>query len=218
MGYNRFITDSQMEKITSTILINNDLMTSSEKTFKVDIDYLIEFEYDLEIEWKNIDHLSNNKDGIVLAAIFPKDKLILMNETKTEIFEEKIGAMNFSKAHELGHWILHVTEEKKFEQLIFLDIDRFYCRDNFIKDPKEIQANMFAASLLMPKIVVQQYINDLKVYKRVGFGDLYKLSDKLEVSISALVNRINNLELLYITNDSKIYESKDEMLGQLKMY
>lgn len=218
MSYNRFIPDSEMEKITSRILADNDLMPSFNKISKVDIDYLIEFEYDLEIEWKDIDYLSNSEDGIVLAAISPKDKLIFMNETKIEIFEEKVGAMNFSKAHELGHWVLHVTEGKKFEQLTFLEKDRFYCRDNFNKDPKEIQANMFAASLLMPKILVQQYINDLMVYKRVDFRDLYKLSNKLEVSISALVNRINTLELLYITKDSKIYESKDEMLGQLKMY
>lgn len=102
--------------------------------------------------------------------------------------------------------------------MIFTDNDRFYCRARFKNNPIEIQANMFAASLLMPKTLIQDYINNLKSYKRVSFGDLYHLKDKLEVSISALVRRITDLELLHITADGIIYHSIDEMLGQLKMF
>lgn len=217
MSYHRYITQAEMDRITSSILINNNLMPTIDKISRIDIDYLIEFEYDLNIEWKDIDYLSD-EDNEVLAAIHPKSKMILMNETKKNLFEEKIGTMNFSKAHELGHWVLHVTEEENYEQLIFTDNDRFYCRARFKNNPIEIQANMFAASLLMPKTLIQDYINNLKSYKRVSFGDLYHLKDKLEVSISALVRRITDLELLHITADGIIYHSIDEMLGQLKMF
>lgn len=41
---------------------------------------------------------------------------------------------------------------------------------------------------------------------------------ELRWRISALVHRINDLGLLYITDDSKIFESENEMLGQLNMY
>lgn len=217
MSNNKFITSDKMEQITCSILTNNNLMPSLDKISKIDIDYLIEFEYDLDIEWKNIDYLSNN-EGIVLAAIYPKSKMIFMNESRKDIFEKEIGTMNFSKAHELGHWVLHVTEEKDYEELTFSDTYRFYCRSKFNSNPIEIQANMFAASLLMPKILIQEYINEIKSYKRVEFSDLYKLKGTLEVSISALVRRIKDLDLLYITDDAKIFDSEDEALGQLKMY
>jgi Zn-dependent peptidase ImmA (M78 family) len=217
MSNNKFITNARMEQITSTILTNNNLMPSLDKISKIDIDYLIEFGYDLDIVWDNIDHLSSN-DSVVLAAIHPKSKLILMNESRKDIFEKEIGSMNFSKAHELGHWVLHVTGDRNYEELTFHDTDRFYCRSKFNRNPIEIQANMFAASLLMPKILIQEYINELKSYKRVEFKDLYRLKNKLEVSISALVRRIKDLNLLYITDDGKIFESENEALGQLKMY
>ncbi len=217
MAYYRYITQVEMDRITSAILINNNLMPTINKTLRIDIDYLIEFGYDLDIGWKDLDYLSDD-DNEVLAAIHPRSKIILMNETKKSLFEEKIGTMNFSKAHELGHWVLHVTEEKDYEQLIFTDNDRFYCRARFNYNPKEIQANMFAASFLMPKVLIEEYINNLKLYKRISFGDLYHLKDKLEVSISALVRRINDLGLLHITTDGIIYHSIDEMSGQLKMF
>jgi Zn-dependent peptidase ImmA (M78 family) len=215
MAFYRYITQVEMDRITSAILINNNLMPTINKTFRIDIDYLIEFE--LDIVWKDLDYLSDD-DNEVLAAIHPKSKVILMNETKKSLFEEKIGTMNFSKAHELGHWVLHVTEEKDYEQLIFTDNDRFYCRNRFRNNPIEIQANMFAASLLMPEIVIEEYINNLKSYKRISFGDLYNLKDKLEVSISALVRRINDLRLLHITTGGTIYHNIDEMSGQLKLF
>ncbi|WP_170866732.1 M78 family metallopeptidase domain-containing protein [Anaerocolumna jejuensis] len=52
---------------------------------------------------------------------------------------------------------------------------------------------MFAASLLMPKGVVTGAITELKKKGYVSFPELYFIKDKLEVSISALVARINTL-------------------------
>jgi len=217
MASYRYISQAEMDRITSTILVKKNLMPTIDKISRVNIDYLIEFEYDLYIAWKDLDYLSDD-DNEVLAAIHPQSKMILMNETKKNLFEEKIGTMNFSKAHELGHWVLHVTEEKNDEQLFFTDNDKFYCRSRFKNNPIEIQANMFAASLLMPKKLIQDYINNLKSYKHLSFADLYDFKDKLEVSISALVRRIKDLELLHITTDGEIYHCIDEMSGQLKIF
>ncbi|WP_312813221.1 ImmA/IrrE family metallo-endopeptidase [Sedimentibacter sp.] len=128
--------------------------------------------------------------GMILAAIKPSEKLIIMNESKKDLFKEKMGTMNFSKAHELGHWVLHVTE---------------------------VQADMFAASLLMPKEIISEAVNELKQKGFVTFPELYKMADKFEVSISALTNRIIGLGLLYI-NNKKIYLSVDEMTGQMRLF
>jgi len=209
-----YISQKDMEFITTQVLKKSDIPTSwNGHIEKVDIDYIIEFIYDLEMVWEDIDSLDAN--GIILAAIKPADKLIIMNESKKDLFKKKMGTMNFSKAHELGHWVLHVTEQKEYEQMTFLSSEVFHCRNMVKRPPREVQADMFAASILMHKEIITKAVNELKQKGFVTFPELYKMADDFEVSISALTNRIKSLGLLYIEK-SKIYLSKDEAAGQLK--
>lgn len=212
----KYISQEEMEFITTQVLKRSEIPFSwNGHIEKVDIDYIIEFVYDLEIAWEDIDSLDVN--GTILAAIKPADKLIIMNESKKDLFKEKMGTMNFSKAHELGHWILHVTEQKEYEQMTFLKTEVFHCRNMVKRPPKEVQADMFAAAILMPKEVISKAVNELKQKGFVTFPELYEMADDFEVSISALVNRIKNLRLLYVEN-KKIYLSEDEATGQLKLF
>lgn len=212
----KYISQEEMEFITTQVLKRSEIPFSwNGHIEKVDIDYIIEFVYGLEIAWEDIDSLDVN--GTILAAIKPADKLIIMNESKKDLFKEKMGTMNFSKAHELGHWILHVTEQKEYEQMTFLKTEVFHCRNMVKRPPKEVQADMFAAAILMPKEVISKAVNELKQKGFVTFPELYEMADDFEVSISALVNRIKNLRLLYVEN-KKIYLSEDEATGQLKLF
>ena len=216
MMYKDFITKEEMDGITEKVLVNSgaSILWQGE-VIKTDIDKLIEFGFGLDIIWENIDHFDKSSD--VLAAIVPSQKAIYMNETKKDLFLRKMGTMNFSKAHELGHWILHVTEMKDFQQLSFSDGFRFYCRGGSKRPPQEIQADMFAASILMPRNIISGAVNELKECGKVGFPELYSLKDKFEVSISALTNRISDLGLLYFL-DKKVFLSKAEATGQLHLF
>lgn len=217
MGYYRYITNYEMESITYSILKENDLVPRFNNITRIDIDYLIEFVYDLDIEFRNINKLSDDKHD-VLAVMHPSNKKIYMNAMKQDLFMKNMGTMNFTKAHELGHWILHVIKEQDYQQLDFSDNDKFFCRGENKYDPREIQANMFAASLLMPEILLNEYINNIKCRRKINFRDLYSLKNILEVSITALVRRLNELKILYITKDKKIFNNMDESLGQLGMF
>ena len=211
-----YITNIEMDSIAESVLSKASIPITWQGTVsKVDIDALIEFEYGLEIQWENIDHFA--QDGVVLAAIVPKHKLIYMNETQRDLFMEKMGTMNFSKAHELGHWILHVTEQQDYEQLSFAEHETFYCRNFVKKSLTEVQADMFAASVLMPRDIVCGAINQLKERGHVAFPDLYKLKDNFEVSISALVSRVQSLNLLYVANN-KVYMNQAEATGQISLF
>lgn len=217
MSTNTFITNKEMEYIAEGILSKAGISINWQGTVnKIDIDALIEFEYGLEIEWRNIDHFAS--DGVVFAAIIPHKKLIYMNETCRTLFIQKMGTMNFSKAHELGHWILHVIKQQDYKQLAFDESKTYYCRSVTKRSSEEIQADMFAAAILMPRSIISGAINKIKLLETITFRDLYSLKDKFEVSISALVNRINELRLLYITENKKIYKSREEALGQIAFF
>jgi len=212
----KFITHDEMDMIVESILVKAGMSNTWQgEISRIDIDAIIEFEYGLEIVWDNID--SFDEDGIVLAAIFPKHKRICMNETQKARFNENMGTMNFSKAHELGHWVLHVTDQQEYKWLTFDELDTFYCRSFSKNQSIERQADMFAASILMPKHIICGAIAELKKRGYVNFVDLYKLKDIFEVSISALKARANELNLLYIT-DKQIYFCKADAAGQKSLF
>lgn len=212
-----FITSGEMEEITEQILSEYGFpLTWEGKPAVVPIDEIIEFHYKLDISWESIDYMG--QDGLVMAAIIPTRRKIIMNDSCKELFEEKIGTLNFTMAHELGHWVLHV-EDKLNQQISFLfnDLnDAFYCRNLSKKPPEEYQADMFAGSLLMPRPIIEPLIDDLKRSRKIiSFPDLYRVCDVFGVSISALKVRLHYLNLLYIDVNGKIHKSKEEYSGQI---
>lgn len=220
MGNRAFIPQDTMEDITQKILSQHgyDLKYDENNFRQVPIDDIIEFYYRLDISWEPIDHL--NPDTLVMAAIFPTKRKIVMNDSCRELFEEKIGTMNFTMAHELGHWVLHV-EDKLNQQLSLSfkeDIEVYYCRSFSRKPPEEFQADMFAGCLMMPKTIIVPLINQWKrINMQIGFPQLYKLCNLFGVSISALKVRLHSLNLLFIDGKGEIHQSKEDYQGQMTL-
>lgn len=93
----------------------------------------------------------------------------------------------FTLAHELGHFFLHPNKDA------FVDY-----RDNkkgVMRTPREKEANMFAAALLMPRQVL---LKDFKTIAKGGFSDdeLSTLARRYDVSEDAMRFRLMNLNIL----------------------
>lgn len=100
----------------------------------------------------------------------------------------------FSLAHEIGHFILHHQPSKKLDDL-FLDKSlALYTRKDHHSNVMEREANEFAASLLMPKDLIEKYIakNDLNIEDEF---DVSRLAMAFGVSEQALQIRLNKLHL-----------------------
>lgn len=99
----------------------------------------------------------------------------------------------FTLAHELGHFLLHVGQ-----QTLFVDEDMVFFRDDRSSkatDRKEIQANGFAAAVLMPEAFL---LEDL-VGQRFDLNDdeaVSRLAKRYQVSVQALTLRLANLGLV----------------------
>ncbi len=205
-----YISLEDMDNITQSILSDYEIDVEN-ITEAIPIEEIIEFHFDLSVSWENIDDLSQGEH--VMAAIFPSEKQIVMNENKLDLFKENEGFMNFTFAHELGHWVLHTADDTQLSFDLNSNKHVFYCRSTSKKLPVETQADMFASSILMPKPFVVSFISDLWNQERVQWNDLYQLCELLHVSISALIVRLEQLKLLYV-EEKKIYESKEEAMGQ----
>jgi Zn-dependent peptidase ImmA (M78 family) len=124
--------------------------------------------------------------------------LLLVENKKAVIGYNSTHALvrqRFTLAHEIGHFVLHVKESS--QSRLFIDKYVVYRRDeNSSKgnDQEEVEANAFAASLLMPARLVRSEIKRLDL-DLDDEDDLYTLADRFTVSAGAMSNRLVNLEL-----------------------
>jgi Zn-dependent peptidase ImmA (M78 family) len=98
----------------------------------------------------------------------------------------------FTIAHELGHLLMHKG------QLVFVDrLVRMNLRDGSSSD-EEVDANAFAASLLMPKPLILKSINVVfEQTPRIGPGELAnELAETFRVSPAAMRFRLENLGIV----------------------
>jgi Zn-dependent peptidase ImmA (M78 family) len=101
---------------------------------------------------------------------------------------------NFTTAHELAHLLLHDQEQ------LHVDHDfRVRLRDGVSSqgtDEAEREANLFAASLLMPRTFLEEDLASVEYVSCLDDDFLYDLARKCGVSVQALVNRLKNLNYI----------------------
>lgn len=103
---------------------------------------------------------------------------------------------NFTVAHEIGHHVLG----HQFESGSHVHVDK----GNYISqrgprsskgiDPKEVEANKFAAALLMPSDFVRR--EAAKLHQPILDDDVSALADLFKVSEQAMTIRLSDLRLL----------------------
>ena len=87
---------------------------------------------------------------------------------------------------------------------------------NGTDDPDEARAvNRYAAALSMPKRLITE--EALKIDRR-SWPPLYRLAERFEVSITALTVRLKQLNLLYVDDNGRLYESREQATGQQSLF
>lgn len=95
----------------------------------------------------------------------------------------------FTIAHEASHFILHSKDKALF-------IDRMYRNEKSTtgEDYREVEANAFAAALLMPRKLIEQELgNDINNITKTTVA---KLASTFEVSEQAMNIRLVNLDFI----------------------
>ncbi len=139
-----------------------------------------------------------------------KDDLLgfaLIKDTERIVFSNSSSILSreiFSIAHEIGHQKLHLSEQGL--QII---------KDNDFNERNEleIEANYFAASLLMPREKVQQFIRlelEDKPINKWGGLDIAKIQTEFCVSYDMVLIRLKNLGLLNETKGNVLKLEKFE--------
>jgi Zn-dependent peptidase ImmA (M78 family) len=115
----------------------------------------------------NIYGMDFNGNNDVSGFIDPEKKAIYVNKDESETRKA------FTIAHELGHWILHPHKLKESPDKYAILFRRPIGSDE--NDPTEQEANCFAAHILVPKYL----LNDYKSENDNVIADIFGVSAEL---------------------------------------
>jgi hypothetical protein len=121
----------------------------------------------------------------ILAALHPELRLVVLNERHVDTFGRNEGLERFTKAHELGHWVLH-SPRRSIARSPIPPVPAPAAERRW----QEIQANWFAAALLLPPLPLKRAAAEVDVRAWRG---RYELSGVCGVSVSALNCRLRQL-------------------------
>ncbi|MBC8064841.1 MAG: ImmA/IrrE family metallo-endopeptidase, partial [Chlorobia bacterium] len=114
--------------------------------------------------------------------------------------EHPITRQRFTIAHEIGHFVMHLSNGSLFIDRDFSAVYRRDKKSETGEQLREIEANSFAAALLMPESLVKLEMSSLNF----DWGEehaLRVLADKFQVSTQAMSLRLAKLGLLHSFDD-----------------
>ena len=99
----------------------------------------------------------------------------------------------FTIAHELGHLLLHSDQHLHIDEAFPIGL-----RDEISSlaiDVREIEANQFAAELLMPFDMLKSYVADMEIDIADDDKNIARLADIFQVSRQAMTIRLTRLNV-----------------------
>jgi hypothetical protein len=185
--------DEAHRVVADEILARHAQLTGQAIELPVPIDLIIEKTYGLEISW---DAIEEHEGAMILGALHPSDRRIVLNERHSQMFDRWIGPERFTLAHELAHWVYDADDPN---QLAFglegPSVEQFcYHRESQgLTDAariREINANKLAGHLLLPEHLVRQAGTDAIV------ADVRSTAARWGVSQQTLRIRLADLGLV----------------------
>ena len=141
------------------VLRRYEAMIEEPVCLPVPVEDVIERTMELTILYEGIEEPPGT---MILGALSPSDRCIVLNERHLDLFEEVIGPEKFTLAHELGHWVYDADDPNQQSLDFTASADNVFCyhRDGTeglaeTTRIREINANGFASCLLMPKHLMQ---------------------------------------------------------------
>ncbi|MDJ0660646.1 MAG: ImmA/IrrE family metallo-endopeptidase [Crocosphaera sp.] len=196
----RFIPKKSIEKETIQILQQIENTPNYQLKFPIDASRIAEF-LGLDVVW---DSIPDDEKGVIAARILPLEKLIEINELIPEL---RGGFGESTIAHEIGHWVLHIDQNRVKQCLSgdtsMIKVDPLLCRNEVNLSGIEWQAQYFASCLLMPRFKLKEICHNRNLQQ---WKELYTIADELGVTISNLVHRLKDLGWIELKDNSRQIE------------
>lgn len=193
-----FIPDAVLEQRSINLLREHEQRKRCRASLPVPIEAIVEHTLGLRVVWLPIEE---DPGEIILARIDPDylgHPTIQMNENRAAHFEQFFGTEQFSLAHEAGHWVLHYGRGRGRQlgllpEAVESDGSPVLCRRMSDADRREIQADRFAAYLLLPEHLVRPAGDHHDLSRWSGVA---RFARDCGVSKRAMARRLDSLGLI----------------------
>lgn len=233
-----FIPNARIEVKTHQRLRELAAFSRGTLEFPIDVERIAEQIFGLKLLW---DAIEEEPGETILAGLEAHKRVMVFNESHCNLFESKPGLYRMTLGHELGHWDLYPVgggsqrtlgmsaESRVYRSsgigslsvpIAFLNSDAG--RDFLIRvrsrtdSPRESAVvNRYASALLMPEEEVRARV---RLIDRTQWPQLYRLAEHFGVTISALVVRLEQMNLIFVGEDKRIYENPQQAAGQRTLF
>jgi len=238
----KFWRNDELDDRTAGHLADYERRTSRKLEPPIPIELIIEHVLDLRLCYDSI----HGVPGLsVFGCLSPARKTVFVNQDYRALFDEKPGLERFTIAHEAGHWDLFEQNTDtetgalfsgpahdvvlcrtrlgvpvKFIKGLWMEDDKFevlsYLQRKQDSPTVASAVDRYASAMLMPKSLLLPAFRKASVR---DWPDLYAIRDKFNVSITALVVRLERLGQIFVTEDKKIFlGTREEYEGQQRLF
>jgi Zn-dependent peptidase ImmA (M78 family) len=197
-----FISDTVLEARADALLAAYGRKYGYVDRLPIPLDELVEYHLDLTFDCRVIP----DSTAEIPAALDYLGRAIYINDLARPLFNQFPGLERYSIAHEVGHWELHVDHAVLGQLSLFEreGTEPLLCRHQD-RSRREVQAEKFAAYLLMPRDLVLQAVSGRTL---TAWPQIYELAHEMGVSITALRIRLSDLGLVFVHADGSLSRSR----------
>jgi hypothetical protein len=210
----RFIPDHELERRAMALLAQYEAQEGMIAQPPIPIDLIIELILEIDIDWTELEPPAAGERVLAAIELTPSRRRILMNVRERPHFDVFFGTETYSKAHEVGHAILHLPRLPELQPALWEDVPIVLCRSDQ-RTRQEIQAERFAAYLLMPESLIRATLGNQRI---TGWPLMYELANAFGVSISAMRYRLEALNLCYVDANGIVHASREDAAGQRGLF
>lgn len=143
-------------------------------------------EFGITVRYEPLDSTKEKISGMLYRS--KSDCVIGINSS------ESAERQRFTMGHELGHFLLHKGMQMHLDSSRNIFLRKLGSSKSF--DPKELQANAFAAELLMPESFVKSAVNTFTKHIDDVESLIEELAVRFRVSSQAMTMRLIELGLV----------------------
>lgn len=149
-----FLHDSVLESAAYQLIGQYQSRYNLGENDPIPVDSILESYLGLTFEIEDLKTRLDMQD--VLGATWIDEETVRIDESlDPTVSPIQEGRYNFTVAHEIGHWVLHrpLFQMEEAQESLFENSNAptIVCRSSKKKEPMEIQADIFASCLLMPR-------------------------------------------------------------------
>lgn len=208
----QYFSPKKLESLAEALLVRYERETKTSLQPPISAESIAE-SIGLGILW---DDIPEEPGTTTCGMLIPERRLIVLNQRRLSLFEEKPELENTTIGHELGHWCLHVDHNESGSlSLPEVTYDSTPAPESGRDRWDERNAHQFMGYLLMPSRLLLPRLEDLNLR---DWRHLYRLRETFNVTISALRIRLEKLDLTYLDIEGEFHKSKQQAQGQNPLF